>query len=205
MGACLVCEGILSACYHICPTGINFQFDTTFMFAMSLLIFLKVYQFRHLRITPPATLVGLLLGTILYVEVLGYLFDQLAFWVAFVCFYMVVTNYIILKIYRSDELDAASSPPLPIKTTEDSRRLRVNIKKYDPTSAKQTETSMTAVWSWLNIRTRPVLAVGVANLGLGVYILVCHTPGVSTYILLILSMNMALYLVFYLSCKMYYR
>ena len=42
MGLSLVGEGILSACYHICPTGINFQFDTTFMYAISLLLFLKV-------------------------------------------------------------------------------------------------------------------------------------------------------------------
>ena len=31
MGVALMFEGILSACYHICPTNENFQFDTTFM------------------------------------------------------------------------------------------------------------------------------------------------------------------------------
>jgi hypothetical protein len=41
MGASLVGEGILSACYHICPTDINFQFDTTFMYAIALLMFLQ--------------------------------------------------------------------------------------------------------------------------------------------------------------------
>ena len=31
MGAALAMEGVMSACYHICPTTISFQFDTTFM------------------------------------------------------------------------------------------------------------------------------------------------------------------------------
>ena len=39
-------EGVLSGCYHICPTKVNFQFDTTFMYVISVLLFLKVYQFR---------------------------------------------------------------------------------------------------------------------------------------------------------------
>ena len=32
MGVALMFEGVLSACYHICPTNENFQFDTTFMY-----------------------------------------------------------------------------------------------------------------------------------------------------------------------------
>ena len=31
LGLALFMEGIMSACYHICPTNITFQFDTTFM------------------------------------------------------------------------------------------------------------------------------------------------------------------------------
>ena len=44
MGAALMFEGILSGCYHICPTAENFQFDTTFMYCISVLVFLKVHQ-----------------------------------------------------------------------------------------------------------------------------------------------------------------
>lgn len=42
MGGALLMEGILSACYHICPTKVNFQFDTTFMYVIAVLVFLKV-------------------------------------------------------------------------------------------------------------------------------------------------------------------
>ena len=43
MGAALTLEGVLSGCYHICPTAENFQFDTTFMYCISVLVFLKVH------------------------------------------------------------------------------------------------------------------------------------------------------------------
>ena len=32
LGLALFAEGALSACYHVCPTNENFQFDTTFMY-----------------------------------------------------------------------------------------------------------------------------------------------------------------------------
>ena len=49
LGVALVMEGVLSGCYHICPTKVNFQFDTTFMYVISVLLFLKVYQFRWVK------------------------------------------------------------------------------------------------------------------------------------------------------------
>jgi hypothetical protein len=47
MGFALIFEGILSGCYHICPTKQNFQFDTTFMYIMALMMSIKLFQFRH--------------------------------------------------------------------------------------------------------------------------------------------------------------
>ena len=46
LGLALVMEGVLSGSYHICPTKVNFQFDTTFMYVIGVLLFLKFYQFR---------------------------------------------------------------------------------------------------------------------------------------------------------------
>ena len=39
--------GIMSGCYHVCPNHTNFQFDTAFMYTISILILLKIYQTRH--------------------------------------------------------------------------------------------------------------------------------------------------------------
>ena len=83
----------------------------------------------------------------------------------------------------------------------------MSIEKYAarPPELLTTTPPKPGLWSWRNIRTRPVLGVAAANAGVALYILICHTPGVSSYILLILAFNMSLYLMYYLSCKMYYR
>lgn len=47
LGFALFMEGFLSAGYHICPNRSNFQFDTSFMYAMAMLSYIKIYQFRH--------------------------------------------------------------------------------------------------------------------------------------------------------------
>ena len=44
MGLALAMEGVMSACYHVCPTKITFQFDTTFMYLIAILMFMKLYQ-----------------------------------------------------------------------------------------------------------------------------------------------------------------
>jgi hypothetical protein len=84
---------------------------------------LQVYQFRHLSITPPATHTGLFLGLLLYVEVLGYFSDHVVFWLGFVLFYLGVTNYIILKIYRSEELAHQPESVSP-------KRVSIRCKEY---------------------------------------------------------------------------
>ena len=34
----------MSSSYHICPTNVTFQFDTTFMYLIAVLMFMKLYQ-----------------------------------------------------------------------------------------------------------------------------------------------------------------
>tara|TARA_B110001469_G_scaffold121244_1_gene130533 strand:+ start:79 stop:1245 length:1167 start_codon:yes stop_codon:yes gene_type:complete len=52
LGILLVFEGICSSIYHICPSILNFQFDTTFMFLGTILMFITIYQKRHLPPSP---------------------------------------------------------------------------------------------------------------------------------------------------------
>ena len=35
---------VMSSSYHICPTNVTFQFDTTFMYLIAVLMFMKLYQ-----------------------------------------------------------------------------------------------------------------------------------------------------------------
>lgn len=54
LGITLILEGISSGIYHICPSRLNFQFDTTFMIIGLLLAFLTLYNKRnHIHILNP--------------------------------------------------------------------------------------------------------------------------------------------------------
>ena len=44
MGLALSMEGVMSSSYHVCPTNVPFQFDTTFMYLIAVLMFMKLYQ-----------------------------------------------------------------------------------------------------------------------------------------------------------------
>jgi hypothetical protein len=48
LGLCLIYEGISSALYHICPSRLNLQFDTTFMFIGIIMCYLCLYNNKHL-------------------------------------------------------------------------------------------------------------------------------------------------------------
>lgn len=47
MGFTLMAQGFFSVCYHVCPTNLSLQFDTTMMYIICTLCFVKLYQFRH--------------------------------------------------------------------------------------------------------------------------------------------------------------
>ena len=54
LGITLILEGISSGIYHICPSRLNFQFDTTFMIIGLLMAFLTLYNKRnHIHILNP--------------------------------------------------------------------------------------------------------------------------------------------------------
>ena len=41
---CVCFQGVMSSSYHVCPTNVTFQFDTTFMYLLAVLMFMKLYQ-----------------------------------------------------------------------------------------------------------------------------------------------------------------
>ena len=47
MGLCMIFQGLFSAVFHTCPSDLSLQFDTTIMYVMLSLVFIKTYQFRH--------------------------------------------------------------------------------------------------------------------------------------------------------------
>jgi hypothetical protein len=44
LGVALLCQGGFSICYHLCPTNLSLQFDTTIMYIICILGIIKIYQ-----------------------------------------------------------------------------------------------------------------------------------------------------------------
>lgn len=93
MGTALMMEGLLSACYHVCPNYTNFQFgecrpgaapgaapspadrcrpaDTSFMYMIAGLCMLKLYQKRHPDINASAYSAYACLAVVIFFSVVG--------------------------------------------------------------------------------------------------------------------------------------
>ena len=69
MGISLIGIGAMSASYHVCPTNVTFQFDTTYMYLLAFFMFLKIYQNRHPDLVCSAFKGFLFLGLCLCLEV----------------------------------------------------------------------------------------------------------------------------------------
>ena len=70
MGLSLIGVGVMSSCYHVCPTNVTFQFDTTYMYMLAFFMFLKIYQNRHPDLVCSAVKGFLFLGLWLCLEVI---------------------------------------------------------------------------------------------------------------------------------------
>lgn len=91
MGISLIMEGVMSACYHICPNYTNFQFDTSFMYLLGGLFMLKIYQSRHADISPHAQVAYAVFAFWIFVAVLGVVIDKQWFWTTF-CVVLVILS-----------------------------------------------------------------------------------------------------------------
>ena len=89
MGFALISEGFLSACYHVCPTEENFQFDTTFMYVIAVLCFIKIYQFRHNDASSNAYKVFFGIAMVMFLEVLGIFLHNTFFWILSLVLYFL--------------------------------------------------------------------------------------------------------------------
>ncbi|KAI6651764.1 SID1 transmembrane family member 1-like [Oopsacas minuta] len=102
MGFALMSEGLMSSIYHTCPSGINFQFDTTFMFIIALLSILKLHQNRHPDVSVSASTAFLLLGSLIILTAFGLLAHDNEFIIVRTFYALIVigiTIFLCLNIY----------------------------------------------------------------------------------------------------------
>ena len=183
LGIALVLEGVLSASYHICPTEQNFQFDTTFMYFIAVLLFLKVYQFRHPNGGQHAVHVFVLLGCALIMEALGYFIQSVAFTVVFILLYSILLSTFLYPIYWE-----GNSPPFRRALTLFSTGC-IHLCK-NPKDLKDLS------WNFISIV--------VINFLMALAIFLMQNPeGASMYLLAIFIVNMILYFCYYVSRKIY--
>ncbi|XP_031199954.1 SID1 transmembrane family member 2 isoform X7 [Mastomys coucha] len=101
MGTALMMEGLLSACYHVCPNYTNFQFDTSFMYMIAGLCMLKLYQKRHPDINASAYSAYACLAIVIFFSVLGVVFGKgnTAFWIVFSVIHIISTLLLSTQLY----------------------------------------------------------------------------------------------------------
>ncbi|XP_068441235.1 SID1 transmembrane family member 2 isoform X2 [Clinocottus analis] len=101
MGTALMMEGLLSACYHVCPNYTNFQFDTSFMYMIAGLCMLKLYQKRHPDINASAYTAYACLAGVIFFSVLGVVFGKgnAVFWIVFSVIHILATMLLSTQLY----------------------------------------------------------------------------------------------------------
>ncbi|KAI4815095.1 hypothetical protein KUCAC02_005260 [Chaenocephalus aceratus] len=101
MGTALMMEGLLSACYHVCPNYTNFQFDTSFMYMIAGLCVLKLYQKRHPDINASAYTAYACLAGVIFFSVLGVVFGKgnTVFWIIFSVIHILATMLLSTQLY----------------------------------------------------------------------------------------------------------
>ncbi|KAM5319367.1 SID1 transmembrane family member 2 isoform 1-T1 [Glossophaga mutica] len=101
MGTALMMEGLLSACYHVCPNYTNFQFDTSFMYMIAGLCMLKLYQKRHPDINASAYSAYACLAIVIFFSVVGVVFGKgnMAFWIVFSVIHIIATLLLSIQLY----------------------------------------------------------------------------------------------------------
>uniref|UniRef100_A0ABM5FR11 SID1 transmembrane family member 1 isoform X2 n=1 Tax=Pogona vitticeps TaxID=103695 RepID=A0ABM5FR11_9SAUR len=101
MGIALIMEGVLSACYHVCPNYSNFQFDTSFMYMIAGLCMLKLYQTRHPDINASAYSAYASFAVVICLAVLGVVFgkNSVWFWVLFSVIHVIASLGLSTQIY----------------------------------------------------------------------------------------------------------
>ncbi|XP_058490245.1 SID1 transmembrane family member 2 isoform X4 [Solea solea] len=186
MGTALMMEGLLSACYHVCPNYTNFQFDTSFMYMIAGLCMLKLYQKRHPDINASAYTAYACLAAVIFFSVLGVVFGKgnTVFWIVFSVIHILATLLLSTQLYYMG------------RWRLDSGVMRRMIYIIYTDSIRQCSGPMYV--------DRMVLLVmgNIVNWSLAAYGLIERPNDFASYLLAIAICNLLLYFAFYIIMKL---
>ncbi|XP_052749111.1 SID1 transmembrane family member 1-like [Galleria mellonella] len=186
MGLALAMEGLLSACYHLCPNKMNFQFDSSFMYVIAVLCMVKLYQNRHPDVNASAHATFMLLALLISIGLFGIMYPSVYFWVIFTLLHLGTCFVLTLKIYYVGQ-----------------------FKVERGVLGRGVAALRTHGWSALrpNYTTRAILLAlaNLANWALAAYGLYEHKKDFARHLLAILMGNTILYTLFYIVMKLVHR
>ncbi|KAF7236926.1 SID1 transmembrane family member 2 [Varanus komodoensis] len=186
MGTALMMEGLLSACYHVCPNYTNFQFDTSFMYMIAGLCMLKLYQKRHPDINASAYSAYACLAGVIFFSVVGVVFGKgnLAFWIVFSIIHILSTLLLSTQLYYMGRWKLDSGVP---------RRI-LHVLYTD--CIRQCSGPM-------YVDRMALLVMGnIINWSLAAYGLIVRPNDFASYLLAIGICNLLLYFAFYIIMKL---
>lgn len=186
MGLALVMEGVLSACYHLCPNKMNFQFDSSFMYVIAVLVMIKLYQNRHSDIIPSAHTTFIVLAVIMTLGLFGILFPSVAFSVLFTILHIATCLILTLKIYYAGKFN--------LEWSALGRGVwAVRLQGWRALAPAH------------RARAALLAAANVANWAFAIYSAIIHNKDFARQLLAILLGNAILYTLFYFIMKLLHR
>lgn len=183
MGYALIMEGILSGCYHVCPSYNNFQFDTAFMYMIAWLLMLKIYQIRHPDINAHSHTAYFILACVIFLSVIGVVSSTKAFWiiVSFVHIFVVFMFSIHIYYMGRWKLDLTVF-----------KRLYFLFRTDILTCSRPTYFDRFLLLSIVNS----------INIGLAIYGMIMEPTAFALWLLAIFIINLLLYFAFYIIMKL---
>ena len=189
LGVALIMEGIMSACYHVCPNSSNFQFDTTYMYITAWLLIAKIYQSRHPDIGRNAHLFFVGVAVIIFLAMLGAVFgvDSIFFYILLMIVMVPMTFDLSLYFYfmGSFKMDVT-----------------IGYRVYHACC------QMVASRSCMPDHPFRLVFVAVFNFlnwGMAIFGIVTHPADFDTFLLTISISNVMLYTVYYVSMKIRHK
>merc|ERR1719500_2730979 len=201
MGGALVMEGLMSAAYHICPTRISFQYDTTFMYLIAILIYVKLYQNRHPDSSASSVKAYVVLGLAIMLEAISiYYGNSPWFWGIFCFTYILSIVCVVANIYQLD-----SKNKMDLKTNISAVDKFMFLKVYYQLF---TETKKALTGQRKGKKTRPLLVfisvTCIINVALCIFFGVeasLKDVTASNFLLYLFMINMFIYLKYYVFMK----
>jgi len=219
MGAAIAMEGVMSAAYHICPTTVSFQFDTTYMYLIAILIYVKLYQNRHPDMSANSIQAYLVLGGAIVLEAISiYCQNSATFWTFFCLVYMVSLVFLVANIYQmGSSKKICQNCSEKCNTCIDKEICRCKCKCHKrflfirvfTLLADESMTAAGKVYHGKVHKIRPLLlfisTTFCINVALCAYFAWNATQKdvtASNYLLYLFIINMAIYLAYYIAMKM---